>query len=154
LQKSKLKDQAAPASRKKSFITLPKYTGGKKAFMEFVSLNLTYPEEALKNKIEGLIHAEYEVDNLGKISDIRIKKGIGYGCDEEAIRILSLMFYEPVHNRGLRIKSKMKARILFKLPIPSAENSDNSININYTISKKKLQQKEDNQSYSYTINLG
>jgi len=122
--------------------------------MEFVSLNLTYPEEAVKNGIEGMIHAEYEVDNLGEISDIRIKKGIGYGCDEEAIRILSLMFYEPVHNRGIRIKSKMKARILFKLPLPLTENYDNTTNINYTISKKKDQEKDDNQSYTYTINFG
>lgn len=122
--------------------------------MEFVTSNLAYPEEALKNGIQGMIHAEYEVDNLGKISDIRIKKGIGYGCDEEAIRILSLMFYEPVHNRGIRIKSKMKARILFKLPVPLAEKSDNNININYTISKNKDQKKTGNQSYSYTINLG
>ena len=122
--------------------------------MEFVSSNLAYPEEAIKKNIEGLVHAEYEVDNLGKISDIRIKKGLGYGCDEEAIRILSLMVYEPVYNRGLRIKSKMKARILFKLPAPLIENPENSLNLNYTLTKKKDQEKAAKQSYSYTINLG
>jgi len=148
-----MKDKNTHTAKKNSFVQLPRYTGGKKAFMEFVSMNLIYPEEALKNNIEGIILAEYEVNNLGKISDIRIKKGIGYGCDEEVIRILSLMVYEPVHNRGIRIKSKMKARILFKMPVPSIEKSDKSVNPNYTITKTKVQEKEPNKSYSYTINL-
>jgi len=148
-----MKDNDTHTAKKKSFIKLPTYPGGKKAFKEFVSQNLIYPEEALKNGTEGLIHAEYEVNNLGEVSDIRIKKGIGYGCDEETIRILSLMVYEPVRNRGIRIKSKMKARILFKLPIPSIDNSANSVNINYTTTKKD-KEKETNKSYSYTINIG
>ncbi len=148
-----MKGKNTHTAKKNSFIKLPRYTGGKKAFMEFVSMNLIYPEEALKNNIEGIIHAEYEVDNQGKISDVRIKKGIGYGCDEEAIRIINLMFYEPVHNHGIRIKSKMKARILFKLPTPSIENSGNNLNPNYTITRKKEKEKDSNKSYSYTINL-
>lgn len=148
-----MKDNDTHTAKKKSFIKLPTYPGGKKAFKEFVSQNLIYPEEALKNGIEGLIHAEFEVNNLGEVSDIRIKKGIGYGCDEETIRILSLMVYEPVRNRGIRIKSKMKARILFKLPVPSIGNSANSVNINYTTTKKD-KEKETNKSYSYTINIG
>lgn len=149
-----MKDKGPHSEKKKSFINLPKYTGGRKAFMEFVSSNLIYPEEAIKKKIEGLVHAEYEVDNLGKISEIRIKKGIGYGCDEEAIRILRLMVYEPVQNRGIRIKSKMKARILFKLPVPLIKNPENSLNLNYTITQKKDEKKGAKLSYSYTINLG
>jgi TonB family protein len=148
-----MKDKDAHRARKKSFIKLPRYTGGKKAFMEFVSLNLRYPEEAIQNGIEGIVHAEYDVDNLGKISEIKIKKGIGYGCNEEVVRILRLMVYEPVHNRGLRVKSKMKARILFKLPARVDGNPENSVNINYTITKKKEQGKDANPSYSYNINL-
>jgi TonB family protein len=148
-----MKDKDTHTAKKKSFLKLPRYTGDKKAFMEFVYSNLIYPEEALKNGIEGLIYTEYEVDHLGKISDIKIKKSIGYGCDEEAIRLISLMVYEPVRNRGLRIKSKMKTRILFKLPIPMIEDSVNSVNLNYTITKKKDQEKDANQSYSYTIHF-
>lgn len=149
-----MKDNYIHTEKKKNFIKLPTYPGGKKAFKEFVSQNLIYPEEALKNGIEGLIHAEFEVNNLGEVSDIRIKKGIGYGCDEETIRILSLMVYDPVRNHGIRIKSKMKARILFKLPVPSNGNSANSVNINYTTTRKKDKEKETNKSYSYTINIG
>jgi TonB family protein len=149
-----MKDKETHAGKKKSFLKLPRYTGGKKAFKEFVSQNLIYPEDALKNRIEGFVFAEYEVNDLGEISDIRIKKGIGYGCDEEVIRILSLMVYEPVHNRGLRVKSKMKSRFLFKLPAPPIEKSENSIKINYTITEEKDQLKPANKSYSYTINLG
>ena len=131
-----MKDKDAHTVKKKSFLKLPRYTGDRKAFMEFVSANLIYPEEALKNGIEGIVYSEYEVDHLGKISDIKIKKGICYGCDEEAIRIISLMVCEPIHKQGLRIKSKMETRILFKLPAPMGENSGDSVNLNYTITKK------------------
>jgi len=141
-------------AKKKSFIKLPKYPGGKNAFKEFVSQNLIYPEEALKNGTEGIVYAEYEVNNLGKVTDIRIQKGIGYGCDEETIRILSLMIYEPAHNRGIRVKSKMKARIPFKLPQPAIVDSTKSVNINYAITEKKITAREPNKSYSYTINMG
>jgi TonB family protein len=142
------------SAKKKSFIKLPQYPGGKNAFKEFVSQNLKYPEDALKNRIEGVVHAEYEVNDHGKVIDIRIKKGIGYGCDEETIRILSLMVYEPAHNRGMRVKSKVKARIPFKLPAPAIDNSVTNVNINYAISEKKVIAKEPTKSYSYTINMG
>jgi len=148
-----MKDKEIHTAKKKSFLKLPRYSGDRKAFMEFVSANLIYPEEALKNGIEGIVYSEYEVDHLGKISDIKIKKGVGYGCDEEAIRLISLMVYEPVRNRGLRIKSKMKTRILFKLPAPVIENPENSVNLEYTITKKKDQKKDENPSYSYTIHF-
>jgi TonB family protein len=148
-----MKVKVIPTPKKKNFLKLPSYTGGKKAFMNFVAENMVYPKEANAIGIEGIVHTEYEVDNHGKISDIRIKKGIGYGCDEEAIRILSLMVYEPVNNRGLRIKSKMKARILFKLPLSSIEKTGNSLNFNYSITPKKDQEKKDQPTFSYTINL-
>lgn len=147
------KDKNTHTSRKKDFLKLPRYSGGKKAFLEFVTTNLEYPEKALKDGIEGTVHAEYEVDNLGRISAIKVIKGIGYGCDEEAIRILSLMKYEAVHNRGLRVKSKLKARIQFKLPIPTAKNTEMNVNINYTITPKEEKEKRVNTSYSYTVNL-
>ena len=71
-----MKDKEIHTAKKKSFLKLPRYSGDRKAFMEFVSSNLIYPEEALKNRIEGIVYSEYEVDHLGKISDIKIKKGI------------------------------------------------------------------------------
>jgi hypothetical protein len=150
-----MKEKDTNTRKKKNFIKLPSYPGGKKAFKEFVSQNLIYPEYALKNRIEGFVFAEYEVNDLGEISDIIIKKGLGYGCDEEVIRLLSLMVYEPVHNRGLRVKSKMKSRFLFKLPAaPTTEKPGNVVKINYTITEEKDKLKPANESYTYTINLG
>lgn len=142
------------SSKKKSFIKLPQYPGGKNAFKEFVSQNLKYPEEAITNGIEGVVHAEYEVNDHGKVTDVRIKKSIGFGCDEETIRLLSMMVYEPVHNRGMRVKSKVKARIPFKLPTPAIDNSVTNVNINYAITEKKVIAREPTKSYSYTINMG
>jgi TonB family protein len=149
-----LKDKNTHTERKKNFINLPKYTGGKKAFNEFIFSNLVYPDEALKNRIEGIVYAEYEVDSSGKISNVKIKKGIGYGCDEETIRILSLLVYEKATNRGIRVKSKMKTRIQFKLPALPVENFAKNVNINYTVTETKTSNPIQPKAYTYTINLG
>ncbi len=50
--------------------------------------NLIYPEAAKSNDITGKVTLEFKLDKLGNISDIKVVKGIGYGCDEEAIRLL------------------------------------------------------------------
>ncbi|HNV50455.1 MAG TPA: energy transducer TonB [Bacteroidales bacterium] len=100
----------------KKFIKLPKYPGGKAAFQEFIRKNLKYPPEALKNKIEGAVHIKYRVNGLGKVVEAKVIHGLGYGCDEEALRLIWLLKYEKAKNRGLRVTAAMKTRINFKLP--------------------------------------
>ena len=57
-------------------------------FDDYVKENLIYPEAAKSNDITGKVTLEFKLDKLGNISDIKVVKGIGYGCDEEAIRLL------------------------------------------------------------------
>lgn len=105
-----------PRGRKKRFIRLPKYPGGKRAFQEFIQKNLVYPAEALQNRIEGTVYVEYQVDGLGNVLDAEVIHGIGYGCDEEAVRVIRLMKFEKAKNRGLRVIATMRTKIHFRLP--------------------------------------
>lgn len=133
----------------KDFIHLPTYPGGKEAFREFLKTNLRYPPEALKEKIQGKVYVSYEVSDNGEVLSAIVTKGLGYGCDEEAIRLVKLLKFDKVKNRGVRLKSTVKTHIEFKL----AEIKQ-SVSYNYVQEKKPAEpepKKEDGVSYSYTI---
>jgi len=117
--------------KKKTFLHYPEFPGGKMSYQKYISDNQVYPEEALKNKIEGIVYLSADVNDNGQVAGIRIEKGIGYGCDEEAIRLLLGMHFGSVTNRGLRLKTRKKFRIPFKLK-PKKEN----VEINYSVKKK------------------
>lgn len=95
---------------------MPKITGGKKTFAAFLRENLVYPEEALRNGIEGNVHLEYEVDDNGIVTKASVLRGLGFGLDEEALRLIRLLRFEKVKNRGVRLRSSGKTIIPFRLP--------------------------------------
>lgn len=155
-----MKDKDKNYGHKRNFIKVPTYPGGKQAFIDFIHKNLKYPEAALANKIEGFVHVAYEVNNLGEIVSVTVKKGIGYGCDEEAVRLIKLLKYEAVRNRGIKMKAEIKARIKFTLPVlePFKENKSEPeftpMQINYSYADTQKQKKEpdqNNQTHSYII---
>ena len=114
----------------KKFINKAQYPGGRIALIEFVKENLVYPQAALNRRIEGKVLIKYEVNEKGIVHSIKIVNGLGYGCDEEAMRLVQLLRYPEVKNRGLKVNTKFKISIQFKLP------SSNSIKINYTLVDK------------------
>jgi TonB family protein len=137
--------------KKKQFLNLPKYPGGNPAFKEFIASNLKYPVEALEAGVEGAVMIEYDINDNGLVEHPRVLKGIGHGCDEEAMRVVGLLRYEKVKNRGLRVKMTTKATIHFNLPAGTR--------ISYTTAKKEppdkktAQGKSDDKpaTYEYTI---
>ncbi len=100
---------------RKEFLKLPAYPGGKKAFDLFIKENLQYPEEALQNRIEGDVHITYEVNDNGEVLNPLVRHGIGYGCDQEALRLIGLLKFPKTTNRGVRVKSRFNTRIPFRL---------------------------------------
>lgn len=102
----------------------PEFPGGKKAFMEFVAKNIQYPKEAEEAGIEGSVIVGYDILDTGQVQNVRILKGLGYGCDEEAMRVIGLMRFEKVRNKSVRTRTSTKATIHFNL---------NKLTINYTI---------------------
>jgi len=105
-----------------SFIINPVYPGGQKALNDFIRSNLKYPEDAIKNKVEGTVTVNYDVDVFGKVISTKVKHGIGYGCDEEACRIVSLLKYPKKKYQGMRVVFHMNINIHFHItpqkPIP------------------------------------
>ncbi len=118
--------------KKKDFLKIPTYPGGKVEYLKFINENIVYPEQALANRIEGDVYVVYNVDNIGKIVDVEVIKGIGQGCDEEAIRVIRMLVYEPARNRGVRMKVEMRTRIHFKLPLPNQQANQSGMQLNYT----------------------
>jgi TonB family protein len=104
-----------PKKPRKDFLKLPTYPGGKKAFGTYIQDNLRYPEEALKNNIEGDVLISYEVTDNGEVLNPVVKHGIGHGCDEEALRLVSELKFGKTKNRGMRVKSRLTARIPFRI---------------------------------------
>lgn len=101
----------------KHFIKKPTYIGGLKALREFIAKEIKYPDSALENKIEGTVYLKYEVDYKGKVVSSRVLSHLGYGCDEEAQRIVSkLKFYVGKNPRKLKIKFNKSIKINFRLP--------------------------------------
>ena len=143
--------------KKKTFLRIPTYPGGKLAFQNFVSENIMYPEQALLNKVEGFVFVRYTVNNIGEIVDVEVTKGIGSGCDEEAVRVIRLLIYEPARNRGVKMKAEMKTRIHFKLPQTLQPENKTGLQINYTATtpeKTNNPEPKPQAVYNYTINFG
>lgn len=132
---------------------MPKYPGGSVAFKAFVTENLRYPKEALEANIEGSVMVGYDIHDTGEVSNPHILKGLGYGCDEEAMRVISLLKFEKVKNRGVRLKMTSKTTIHFKLPA--------GIRISYSVAEKDkpakitdtTQDKPVPVTYEYTISF-
>ncbi len=90
--------------------------GGMVAFYEYVNKTLKYPSNAIENNIEGRVFVEFTVNSDGSISDVHPKMGIGSGCDQEAVRIVSNSpAWNPGKQAGVAVKQRMVLPIIFKL---------------------------------------
>ena len=90
----------------------PGYPGGEEARISFLQQNIKYPEEAKELGIQGKVFVTFVVEVDGAISDVRVLRGIGGGCDEEAIRVVKAMpRWVPGKQRGVPV------RVQFNLPI-------------------------------------
>ncbi len=94
----------------------PTPIGGMTAFYEYVQNSLKYPLEAKGREIEGKVFVQFVVDPDGKLTDVKSVKGIGAGCDEEAIRVIGESpAWNPGLQRGRRVNVRMIMPITFKL---------------------------------------
>ncbi len=90
----------------------PNYPGGQEALFKFFADNIVYPERAKIDSISGTVFIEFIIEKDGKMSNIRVVRGVHPSLDNEAIRVLKLM---PAWNPG---KQKGKAvRVKYTLPI-------------------------------------
>jgi TonB family protein len=69
----------------------PEYKGGDEARIKFLVSNIKYPEDAVKAGIHGTVFVNFIVEKDGKITHVKILRGIGKSCDEEALRVIKMM---------------------------------------------------------------
>jgi periplasmic protein TonB len=88
--------------------------GGINSFNQFVSNRLVYPPQARRMGIQGKVYIEFIVERDGSITNVRTLKGIGAGCDEEAVRVVGLApKWNPGKQRGRPVRQKMILPIIF-----------------------------------------
>jgi TonB family protein len=89
---------------------------GNSKFNKYLIENLRYPENAENNGIEGNVILELTISPLGKISNIDIKKSLGYGCDDEALRLMNEgPKWNSAKNDGVAVEGKVRVKVKFKL---------------------------------------
>jgi len=90
----------------------PRFPGGEEARIHFLQANLRYPKEARDKGIQGTVFVTFVIETDGSITGVRVLRGIGGGCDEEAVRVVKDMpTWTPGRQRGQNV------RVQFNMPI-------------------------------------
>ncbi len=90
----------------------PEFIGGQAALMKYLAKNIKYPQMARETGISGTVYVRFVVEKDGSVSQVRIARGIGGGCDEEAMRVVkSMPKWKPGRQRGKPV------RVNFTLPV-------------------------------------
>ena len=95
----------------------PEFPGGMAAWSKFIQKNLRYPYMAQENGVQGKVFVSFVIEKDGSVSDVALVRGIGAGCDEEALRVIKK---SPRWKPGKQ--NKQTVRVRYNMPI------------NYTIS--------------------
>ncbi len=94
----------------------PGFPGGPLALKQFITEHLTYPVLAREANIQGTVYLSFIVDKTGGISDVSVLRGIGGGCDEEAVRVVQAMpRWEPGRQRGIPVHVRFTLPVKFTL---------------------------------------
>ncbi|WP_420583413.1 M56 family metallopeptidase [Reichenbachiella sp.] len=95
---------------------LPDPSGGMTEFYQWVAEHMEYPTQARKEGIEGKVFIQFIVDETGQLTEVKSIKGIGAGCDAEAVRVMkSAAKWAPGQVDGKPVKVRMILPVTFKL---------------------------------------
>ncbi len=94
----------------------PTFPGGEGEMMKYIQEHLKYPDMAKEMDVQGTVHVSFTVEPDGSITNVRVLKGIGAGCDKEAKRVVQNMpKWEPGKQRGRKVRVNVKIPIRFTL---------------------------------------
>ena len=95
---------------------MPAYPGGDQKLMEYVAKNIKYPQIARETGIQGRVFVGFVVEPDGSVSNVKVLRGIGGGCDEEAMRVVkSMPKWKPGKQRGKAVRVSYMLPVNFKL---------------------------------------
>ena len=95
---------------------MPEFDGGEAALAKYLQKNIVYPERAKQMGIEGKVYLSFVIDSYGNVNEVKVLRGIGGGCDEEAVRVVKKMPRWKAGKQGGRpVKVQFNLPIEFKL---------------------------------------
>ena len=83
--------------------------------MKRIQRNVEYPPEARKNRIQGRVVVSFVVNKQGRAQDLKVEKGLGYGCDRAAVEAVQEASFEPATKNGQPVNFKFALPITFRL---------------------------------------
>lgn len=96
--------------------SMPEFPGGDEARMKFLLENIKYPQIARESGIQGVVYVTFVVEPDGSITNVKVIRGIGGGCDEEAVRVVKMMpKWIPGNQRGKPVRVQFNMPIKFTL---------------------------------------
>jgi protein TonB len=94
----------------------PEFPGGMDSMYAFIQKNLIYPEKAKAEGIEGRVFITFTIEKDGSVSNVKILRGIGGGCDEAAKEVIEKMpKWKPGTQRGKPVRVQFNLPIKFEL---------------------------------------
>ena len=94
----------------------PEFDGGTEALYKYIAENIKYPEQAKADGIEGRVMVRFVVMDNGDVVNVEVAKGIGGGCDEEAVRVVKAMpKWKPAVSEGKPVNVQYVLPLTFKL---------------------------------------
>lgn len=95
---------------------MPSFPGGEQKLIEYVGKNVKYPQIARESGIKGRVFVSFVVEPDGSVSNVKVLRGIGGGCDEEAMRVVkSMPKWKPGKQRGKAVRVSYMLPVNFQL---------------------------------------
>jgi TonB family protein len=118
---------------------MPAFKGGQSELINYISSNIHYPQQAKEQGITGTVFITFLIDEVGKVRDVKVLRGIGGGCDEEALRVVQAMpDWNPGKSKGVPVKVSFNLPIKFNLNKEAVKDSakDTKPDVNKDIDPK------------------
>lgn len=111
------------AKKRNKYISKPVYPGGLAAMRKFVTSHLRYPAAAKANQVTGTVIVRYSVDYRGQVVAAKIKKSLGYGCDEEALRVVKMLRFNMPRSHKKKYRIHQDLNVHFQTNTPPAKTT-------------------------------
>lgn len=95
---------------------MPEFPGGMAKLAEYLAKNIKYPQLARESGIQGRVFINFVVENDGSVTNVKVMRSLGGGCDEEAVRVVkSMPKWKPGKQRGKPVRVSYNLPVNFKL---------------------------------------
>lgn len=97
--------------------TQPEFAGGMQGLGQFLAQNLRYPADAQRARVQGRVFTSFVIGVNGDVEHVQVLRGLGFGCDEETVRVIKAMSgqWKPGVQRGEKVRVKYNLPINFNL---------------------------------------